>query len=105
MRSVLTLSIFLATVFVAEPTYAQNLPWCAIMDNDGSTQCNYYTQQQCLQTLSGIGGECIQNPAGNAPQLAPVRRLQKMRKVCCPFNCRTRARHQELGRPTTNVGW
>ena len=73
MRSVLTLSIFLATVFVAEPTYAQNLPWCAIMDNDGSTQCNYYTQQQCLQTLSGIGGECIQNPAGNAPQLAPVR--------------------------------
>ena len=64
MRSVLTLSIFLATVFVAEPTYAQNLPWCAIMDNDGSTQCNYYTQQQCLQTLSGIGGECIQNPAG-----------------------------------------
>jgi hypothetical protein len=73
MRSVLTLSIFLATtVFVVEPTYAQNLPWCAIMDNDGSTQCNYYTQQQCLQTLSGIGGECIQNPAGNVPQLAPV---------------------------------
>ena len=52
---------------LADTARAQNLPWCAIMDNDGTTQCNYYTQQQCLQTLSGIGGECIRNPAGNAP--------------------------------------
>jgi hypothetical protein len=56
-------------------TYAQNPPWCAIMDNDGSTQCNFYTQEQCLQTISGLGGECIRNPAGNAPndgQRAPL---------------------------------
>jgi hypothetical protein len=74
MRSVVTLSIFLATAavaFIAVPVYAQNLPWCAIMDNDGTTQCAYYTQQQCLQTLSGIGGECIRNPAGSTPQLTP----------------------------------
>ena len=73
MWRALTLSIFLvaAPTFVAGPIYAQNLPWCAIMDNDGTTQCNYTTQQQCLATLSGIGGECIQNPAGSAPQ-APV---------------------------------
>jgi len=62
-----------AAIFVVAPALAQSLPWCAIMDNDGSTQCNYSTQQQCLQTLSGIGGECIRNPAGNAPQqLAPT---------------------------------
>jgi hypothetical protein len=42
------------------------------MDNDGTTQCNYYTQQQCLQTISGIGGECIRNPAGSAAQSAPT---------------------------------
>jgi Protein of unknown function (DUF3551) len=47
--------------------FRPELPWCAIMDNDGTTQCNYYTEQQCLQTLSGIGGRCILNPAGNAP--------------------------------------
>ena len=59
MRNVLAASILLvAMIFVASPAHAQNLPWCAIMDNDGTTQCNFFTQQQCLQTLSGIGGEC-----------------------------------------------
>lgn len=57
-----------ATLFGVAASNAQNLPWCAIMNNDGTTQCNYYTQQECLQTLSGIGGECILNPAGNATQ-------------------------------------
>jgi len=63
----------MAFFFIPGTADAQNLPWCTIMDNDGNTQCNYSTLQQCLQTLSGIGGRCIQNPAGNAPQslLAP----------------------------------
>lgn len=60
--------IFCASILsMAGTTYAQNPPWCAIMDNDGNLQCNFYSQQQCLATLSGIGGECIRNPAGNAP--------------------------------------
>ena len=73
MRSALALSGYLAaaTVLIVAPVFAQNLPWCAIMDNDGTTQCNYYTQQQCLQSVSGIGGVCVNNPAGIAPQLAP----------------------------------
>jgi hypothetical protein len=75
-RSVVTTVIFCAAILsIADATYAQNPPWCAIMDNDGNTQCNYYTEQQCLQTLSGIGGRCILNPAGNAPndgQRAPL---------------------------------
>jgi hypothetical protein len=60
-----------APVLVVNSVYAQNLPWCAIADNDGNTQCNFYTQQQCLQTLSGLGGVCVPNPAGNAQQSAP----------------------------------
>jgi hypothetical protein len=55
-----------------ESGHTQNLPWCAIMDNDGTTQCNYTSQQQCLQTLSGVGGECVRNPAGNAVEPTPV---------------------------------
>ena len=54
---------------------AQNPPWCAVEDNNGTMQCNFYSQQQCLQTISGIGGECILNPAGNSPtpgQRAPL---------------------------------
>jgi len=69
MRKLLgTTVIFCAAILsIAGATYAQNPPWCAIMDNDGTTQCNFDTQQQCLATISGVGGECIPNPAGNAP--------------------------------------
>ena len=68
LRSFAVAIIFGAAVLsITDGTYAQNPPWCAIMDNDGNTQCNFYTQEQCLQTISGIGGECIRNPAGNAP--------------------------------------
>jgi hypothetical protein len=73
MQNVLTQSILMtAIILIAGPAQAQNPPWCAIMDNDGNTQCNFYTEQQCLQTLSGIGGRCILNPAGSAPQPAPT---------------------------------
>jgi uncharacterized protein DUF3551 len=73
MKNVPTRSILIvAIILIASPVQAQNLPWCAIMDNDGNTQCNYYTEQQCLQTLSGIGGRCILNPAGSAPQSVPT---------------------------------
>ena len=69
--SVIAPSLFLvATIFTVAPARAQSFPWCAIMDNDGNTQCNYSSFQQCLQTLSGIGGRCVQNPAGNAPPSA-----------------------------------
>jgi hypothetical protein len=68
LRSFAVATIFGAAVLsIADGAYAQNPPWCAIMDNDGTTQCNFYTQQQCLQTIRGIGGECIPNPAGSAP--------------------------------------
>jgi hypothetical protein len=77
MRQSLTLGIAfgVAALFIVDAAYAQNPPWCAIMDNNGTMQCNFYTQQQCLQTISGIGGECILNPGGNAPnsgQRAPL---------------------------------
>jgi hypothetical protein len=63
--------VMAAIALIAQPVHAQNLPWCVTMDTDGTTQCNFYTQQQCLQTLSGIGGVCTPNPAGSAPQQTP----------------------------------
>jgi len=74
VRSAIAPSVFLATIFVfaAGSADAQNPSWCAIMDNDGTTQCAYSSQQQCLETVRGIGGECILNPAGSAPQSAPT---------------------------------
>jgi hypothetical protein len=73
VQNVLTQFILMvAIILIAGPAQAQNLPWCITMDNNGTTQCNFYTQQQCLQTLSGIGGVCSLNPAGSAPQPAPT---------------------------------
>jgi hypothetical protein len=60
-----------AIALLAKPVQAQSPPWCAIMDNDGNTDCSYYTEQQCLQTVSGVGGVCIHNPGGSVPQPAP----------------------------------
>ena len=77
MRNSLVTTIICSALFLSLTgmARAQNPPWCAIMGSDGTTQCNFDTQQQCLQTISGVGGECIRNPAGNAPndgQRAPL---------------------------------
>jgi Protein of unknown function (DUF3551) len=71
--STLKLAVFLvaALVALADSGNAQNPPWCAILDND-EQKCSYYTQEQCLQTVSGVGGVCIRNPAGSAPQVMPT---------------------------------
>jgi hypothetical protein len=40
---------------------AQNMPWCAqYSTRDGST-CGFTTFQQCMATITGIGGFCNQN--------------------------------------------
>ena len=43
---------------------AQNYPWCANYGSpmgDGGTNCGFTTFQQCLATVSGIGGSCDRN--------------------------------------------
>ena len=64
----------LAMFLIAGPAYAQNynLPWCGISDETGNLNCAYYNLQQCLTTLSGIGGRCVQNPSPPTPALAPT---------------------------------
>jgi hypothetical protein len=36
-------------------------PWCAYYYK-GGTNCGFYSYQQCLDTISGIGGSCARNP-------------------------------------------
>ena len=43
---------------------AQNYPWCANYGSamgDGGTNCGFTTREQCLATVSGIGGSCDRN--------------------------------------------
>jgi hypothetical protein len=40
---------------------AREYPWCARYDWTTSN-CGFVSFQQCLATISGIGGRCEQNP-------------------------------------------
>ena len=43
---------------------AQNYPWCADYsggDMGGGTNCGFTTFEQCMATLSGMGGFCNRN--------------------------------------------
>jgi hypothetical protein len=53
----------LAILWMEEPAEAQNYPWCAQYGPTPSapTNCGFVTFQQCLDTISGIGGFCVRN--------------------------------------------
>jgi hypothetical protein len=60
--SLTAMILIAAAAFGARP-YAQNYPWCAYYNTgDGSgTNCGFVTREQCLVTVSGIGGYCARN--------------------------------------------
>ena len=57
------LSVVTATTVLNTPTKAQNYPWCAQYGATfgGAMNCGFTTFQQCLVTLSGMGGFCVRN--------------------------------------------
>jgi hypothetical protein len=59
----------LATLFASGSAYAEvQYPWCAEYRNRiGATNCGFVTYQQCLETISGVGGICTRNPAYHPP--------------------------------------
>ena len=52
--------VFAAVVCFEKPAAAQNYRWCAYYDlgEGGATNCGFSTHQQCLATVSGVGGSC-----------------------------------------------
>jgi Protein of unknown function (DUF3551) len=69
MKPVLCLLGILAAVSVSgTAAHAQNYPWCAYYSGKGGgTNCGFTTFQQCLLTVSGIGGFCEPNTLYQAP--------------------------------------
>lgn len=54
----------------AAPAQAQNYPWCAYYamgDDGGGTNCGFVSYEQCMATLSGMGGFCNRNTQYQPP--------------------------------------
>jgi hypothetical protein len=77
----LAIGALAAAAALNTPAEAQNYPWCAYYSagegGGGGTNCGFTTFEQCLATISGIGGFCDRNtqyvpPPG--PHPAPVHR-------------------------------
>jgi hypothetical protein len=70
--SAFVLALVTTAMFAPRPAAAAyNLPWCAQhYDSSFAFSCAFYTQQQCLATMSGVGGNCIQNPRLPPPPAA-----------------------------------
>ena len=73
-----TLGICVGIVGLPNLAEAQNYPWCAYYSGKegGGTNCGFTTFQQCLDTVSGIGGSCQRNnlyqpPPGPHPLTSP----------------------------------
>jgi hypothetical protein len=56
------LGVFATVICIEKPAEAQDYPWCADYGPAfGATNCGFATFQQCLATVSGIGGSCEPN--------------------------------------------
>ena len=69
MRTATVFAVIVAALSLAAhatPAQAREYPWCARYDWTTSN-CGFVSFQQCLATISGIGGRCEQNPRYVAP--------------------------------------
>jgi hypothetical protein len=71
MRATFAALLLLAIGAAVEPAKADPYQWCAIFSGDlgGVRNCSFFTMEQCLATVSGVGGSCQPNPwyTGGAP--------------------------------------
>jgi hypothetical protein len=53
-----------AATLAPRPAAALNYPWCATYydSSRGFKSCAFTNYEQCMATISGVGGICAQNP-------------------------------------------
>jgi hypothetical protein len=65
--------VFLSLLTLS-PLHAQGgfstLPYCAQYTDGSSLDCSFSTLSQCYESVSGVGGVCIDNPTAAAPASA-----------------------------------
>jgi hypothetical protein len=62
--SLFILGVFVAVICAKRPVEAQEYPWCAYYNvwQGGATNCGFSTYQQCMASVTGVGGSCGANP-------------------------------------------
>jgi hypothetical protein len=56
--------VFVSLAALARPAAAIEYPWCAQYsgeDGGGGRNCGFVSREQCMATVSGIGGGCERN--------------------------------------------
>ena len=72
MRTSLLALAALVAAGSATPAAAASYPWCARYSTSGG-ECSFNTLEQCMATLSGIGGYCFQSPYYHSSAVAKRR--------------------------------
>jgi hypothetical protein len=80
-KSVLVALTLMATAAMAPrpAAAAYNYPWCATFydPSRGMKSCSFTSYEQCMETISGIGGICAVNPFYPPPPPYAERRRAK----------------------------
>jgi hypothetical protein len=68
-----------AMAALARPAAAIEYPWCAQYGGlgGGGRNCGFSTIEQCMATVSGIGGFCERNSFYTRPAERPAKRARK----------------------------
>lgn len=72
----LTLSMVVLAQVPASALPIDNTRWCAVYSRYGGTNCGFFTWQQCMATVSGIGGFCEPNQFYNPGRASRARKRQ-----------------------------
>jgi hypothetical protein len=76
MVEVMTCRAVAVLIFMTLATGSAHADYCAM--NAGAQDCGYPTLESCLQTVSGVGGVCIENPGRLPPNLLQRLRQERM---------------------------
>jgi Protein of unknown function (DUF3551) len=63
--------LLFAVQFYPRTPAAQYYPYCALFEDGTSRDCGFSTLQMCEASVTGVGGLCINNPAGPPPPPPP----------------------------------
>ncbi|HWC93302.1 MAG TPA: DUF3551 domain-containing protein [Pseudolabrys sp.] len=82
-KTLLAMAAFAAaSAFAPPPAQAVEYPWCAQYGGrggDGGRNCGFVSFEQCMATVSGIGGFCERNLFYKGPERVhkPRRRIER----------------------------